>query len=519
MSEDPHATHIGSDAYRRRLLDGVPAAVAARRLRVIDNFSAMGTDPLRSAAVLAAVDAGGDWKTILVRETAEAMGVRPPPTRILDMLAGTQRLRGGGLQNTIAIAGRLPADWLPKHHPSADSAAFLAICSDCRSFLDDQDYDHVPTLFAGCGGNWHDWHRDLVGRIADQAVTARPEPERDGLDESEEYDDYAPPKPSLADGMLAAFHHNLGFANQVVIPALMRDFGRGFEEALTYGYDIARAILLDGVRMEDVMAFSSYMARRPGDFESALYDRLTPSDAPSWKAFTAPFPHPNGLTAVPVVTAQDVLDECRAGMNPDGTKGLGNYAAASIVHAMAGKMHIYSIRSSDEPFRRHGTVVMSYEYDAIGNARYVFCDHTNTLARVRTPWPGIVIEAGLMGENDGPLGEEAMAVFRKMAVAIAERRLPIDVPPPAAMIDSGLDYSDPDLPAEVVALHDDKKPDIGTVDQLAGYPVLSRNAIEAALEAWRSHLPRNLKKITMRDVEDRISLALADLGLPQAPSP
>ena len=510
MTEDDpfdSSTRIGSPAYRRRLLDGVAAEIAARRTAVIDHYSGLGMDPLRSPAVLAAVDAGGPWKEILVRETAETMGVRPPPARIVDLLAGPQRMRGGGLHNVVAIAARLPAQWLPLHHPSADSAAFLSICGELRHLADDRDLEHVPTLFVGCGGDWHRWRKHLVDKIALQAAAPADDGERD-----EEDDDFGPALPSLRDGMQAAFQFTLGFANQVVVPLLVRDFGRSFEEALLHGYDAARALLLNGIRLEEAMEFSKFMARRPGDFESALYDRIAPADAPTWTALTAPFAHDNGLTAVPVLSAHDAIDEGRRGMNPDGTRGLGNHAAATIVHAMEGKMHVYSIRTAGDPFRRLGTIVLSYEYDVLGDARYAICDAPqNKLARIRTPWPGIVIEAGLMGEGEDRLPPEAMRVFRKMAVAIAEGRLRLAVPPSPEMIASGEDYVDATVAAEAVVLHNDRRPDLGTSDQVAGYPISARNAVEAALEAWRPHLPRNLKKVTLDDVTGMVSMAVVDL--------
>ena len=160
-------------------------------------------------------------------------------------------------------------------------------------------------------------------------------------------------------------------------------------------------------------------------------------------------------------------------------------------------------------FRRLGSVVLSYDYGDLGEARFRIDAGDPRYAQIRTPWPGVVLNAGMVGSRSTPISDDALRVFRRMAVAIAEGEIPLTVSPEPEMIASGSSYVR-DSANGVVILHNPRGNEKDDPTQLAGYPVDARNAVEAALEAWRPYLTPTLRQASLDDIRARVELALAD---------
>jgi len=495
---------FGTPEYRERHLSHPDPAVRERRRRVLDRYPNLGVDVL-FGEVIRLVDAGKPWEDAFLSRVAGMAGVRKVPRTILTMCAG-KRFPGGGIVNLAEIAARIPERWLPDPG-SADADAFLEVCAAISPLITPGLEDEIQSLFENCGGRWVKWRDRLLSSVS-LSITETGEE-----DELLHEPDYHPRRPTLSEGVEKASEVAAGFANQIVIPILVRDLGMAFHEALEVGYDAAMCVFLQGAPLEEFLGLTRYFEEdESSTFDSALYERLPESELPEYDALIALTDLGEGIQATPLTSVHALIDEMRVGMNLDGSFGLGIGVGGCIQRCMHGNAYPLSLR--DNRGNRRGAVLASYDYDVLPErARFKF---ERNEARIRTEWPGIVIRADVAGPGGAPLDEAALRAFKRLAVGISEGRVTLLTVPPEEMIESGrklvgsMDGNDPAMLAEPPFTEREG------IDALAEYPVAARGSVEAAFEAWKPYLPRYLGAGSFEQLKCVVEVAAKDMDMSRA---
>jgi len=495
---------IGSAEYRERHLSHPDPVVRERRRKVIERYPDLGTDIL-VGDVLELVDAGLSWEDAFLSRVAANAGIRSVPKSLLRMCAG-KSFAGGGIHNLASIAARLPEEWLPE--VGTDEAdAFLEIAGAVNPLIPHGFEDEVPSLFANCGGRWMAWRDRLLASISPEIADMDEDETYQDADEGDTFDDFPRHAISLFDGIEKAGGVTVGFANQVVIPTLVRDLGVAFPKAVELGYETSIALLLKGATLEDFLGLTRYYdADASSSFDSALYERLADTELPEWRPLVPRTDLDQGIVAVPITTPHALLDEMRLGMNIDGSFGLGIGTGGHLQKCMRGNGFVLSLRTSRGT--RSGAIIASYDHDVLPDrARF---EMVQDGAKIRSPWPGIVIRAILEGPNGERVDETTLRAFKRLAVGIAEGRVPVLAPPPADMIESGEDLVEMRQEGETALLANPVHLEREDIDALAEYPVAARGAVEAAFEAWKPYLPAYLRTSTFEQLASMIELAARD---------
>ncbi len=305
----------------------------------------------------------------------DARGRPRLPRPLQKRLQGVEWQDGGVPFEVIAdTLSTLPPDWFPRNEP--DWVAFLDLADTVFRRLPPIIGESPSDLAAGCGGKWAEFRR----RVAKAAAPTRPPEDIDDVGRAAWRPVVSEDRATLsgvAVGVLDMVRH---FRDIVALPVSASGSDMDVplsEETRRLAYETSGRILCRGKSLPAIIELQRQWHTRSASINVAVRGedteakdrererklaagelRLVPANG--WAPLCPVVVAPNGVTVMPLVSPQELVDEGRKGMNPDGSAGLSHCVGGYDDDCRKGTSHIVSFREYDgERFTRLSTAEFS----------------------------------------------------------------------------------------------------------------------------------------------------------------